>query len=264
MNSAKLLRALLSPQVIARHLIRTLSLGSVEFRLAMEALERGEYAFGIKQAIYLASKLKHPRVSVLEFGVGAGAGLRTMEHFATELGKKYGVAVEVYGFDLGTGLPAPSDYRDIPYLWKAGDYRMDANRLRSELKTAKLMLGDVRETVPRFLASKSAPVGFISFDLDYYSSTMSAFELFEGGDEIFLPRVLCYFDDVSSDGRALLCDSVGELLAIQEFNGRAGERDKICPFTIRDPIVKYSAPWNHKVWVYHRFTHREYNTYLDV
>lgn len=262
MNAAKLLRALLSPQIIARHIIRSFSLGSVEFRLAMQAMVRAEYAFGILQSIYLASRLNRNRVSVIEFGVGTGNGLRWMERYAAELGQKYGVLVEVYGFDLGTGLPAPSDYRDVPYIWRTGNYRMDAKFLQGQLKTAKLMLGDIRETIPRFLEAKPAPIGFISFDLDYYSSTLEAFKLFDGADEAFLPRVVSYFDDIGSDGRALQCEYVGELLAIREFNERPADRHKLCRLCIQEPMMKYPADWLHKLWVYHRFLHPEYNSYL--
>jgi len=262
MDSARLLRAVLSPSIIARHIIKSFSLGSVEFRLSMQALERAEYAFGVRQAIYLASKLQRDRVSVVEFGVGTGNGLKLMEHYASELGRKYGIAVEVYGFDLGTGLPPAEDYRDMPYIWKPGDYRMEADHLQSRLKSAKLILGEVRETVPRFVQGKPAPIGFISFDLDYYSSTVSAFQLFDSPDEIFLPRVVCYFDDVGSDGWALHCDYVGELRAIREFNERPGECHKLCPVHIQSPSVNYSAYWLDRLWIYHRFSHSDYNSYV--
>ena len=41
-------------------------------RLIHLATDKAQYAFGIKQAVYLASRLNHPRVSVLDFGVGTG------------------------------------------------------------------------------------------------------------------------------------------------------------------------------------------------
>lgn len=264
MDAAKLARAILCPHVVARHVIRTLSLGSLEFRLSLQALERAQYAFGIRQAMYLASKLNHSRVSALEFGVGGGNGIKTMERYAAELGKKFGITMEIYGFDLGTGLPAPSDYRDLPYIWKAGDYKMDVERLRNELTTAQLFLGDVRETVSKFEQSGAAPIGFISFDLDYYSSTVSAFRLFDCADERFLPRVVCYFDDIISDGRALHCDYVGELLAIREFNERPGRSDKLSPAYGQEYIMTFPAPWLDRTWVYHRFHHPEYNNFIRV
>ena len=54
-----------------------------------------QYAFGVKQAIYLASKLKHPKVTVIEFGVASGDGLQALEKYAAELGARAGIEVEV-------------------------------------------------------------------------------------------------------------------------------------------------------------------------
>lgn len=261
---ASTLRAMLSPQVIVRHIIRRYSLGSVEFRLSMEALEKAQYAFGIKQAIYLASRLNHKRVSVIEFGVGAGRGLKLMEQYAAELGDAAGLSVEAYGFDLGSGLPSPKDWRDLPYAWRTGDYSMNSEKLRGELKTAKLLLGDVIDTVEQFIQSGPAPIGFISFDLDYYSSTAAAFQIFECPDELILPRIVCYFDDLASDERQYHCDYAGELHAISEFNCRAGSHHKLCHTYIHSPNVKYPAPWQNQNWVYHRFSHSDYNTYIKA
>jgi hypothetical protein len=261
-SHAALLRALLQPHVIVRAIIRSLSLGSLEFRLAMQALEKAQYAFGIRQAIYLASRLKHSRVAVIEFGVGAGGGLKLMEQYAAELGRVYGVSVEVYGFDLGCGLPPSSDYRNLPYVWQAGDYAMQIQQVQQELKTARLLIGDVRETIPRFIQSSPAPVGFISFDLDYYSSTIAAFSIFNSPDELLLPRVLCYFDDVASDERQMHCEYAGELLAISEFNRQAASCHKLSHTYIHSPSLKLPGPWLDQLWVYHRFSHPEYNTYI--
>jgi hypothetical protein len=259
---AKSLRALLSPQIVARRVIRSLALGSLEFRLAMQALEKAQYAFGIKQAIYLASRLNHRRVAVIEFGVGTGRGLRLMEAYAEELGRAHGIEVDVYGFDLGSGLPAPRDFRDMPYAWQAGDYAMQAQQLQRELKSAKLLLGDVQETIPEFTRSGTAPVGFISFDLDFYSSTIAAFQILEAADELLLPRIVCYFDDVASDERQLHCDQTGELLAISEFNCRAGNHQKLSKTFVSSYGLAFPAPWLDQIWIYHRFSHRDYNTYI--
>lgn len=228
----------------------------------MQALDRAQYVFGIMQAMYLASRLDLSRVSVLEFGVGTGRGLTLMEQYAAELGKSSGISVDVYGFDLGSGLPAPSDFRDLPYAWKAGDYTMDVQKVQRSLKTAKLMLGDVRETVKEFMFLKPAPIGFISFDLDFYSSTVSAFQIFDIPSEFILPRIICYFDDLASDGRQLHCEFVGERLAIAEFNRQAEERHKLCHTNINSPAVKFPGPWQEQLWVYHRFSHPGYNAYI--
>ncbi len=261
---ARLLYSLLSPELVARSLIRRFSLGTFDFRLSLQALDRPQYAFGVKQAVSLAKKLKHRKVSVIEFGVATGAGLLTLERYAAETGKQAGVEVEVYGFDLGSGLPEAVDYRDLAYVWRRGAYRMDVDRLRKRLKSAKLLLGDVQQTVGKFIDMEHAPIGFISFDLDYYSSTAAALELFKAQDTSLLPRVLCYFDDVVSDGHQLHCDEVGELLAIREFNQKANGAHTLAPMgTVRSSVVS-AALWMEQVWVYHRFGHFEYNNYIGA
>lgn len=260
-RTAKVLRSIISPQFAVRQIIRRLGIGSLEFRLAMQALDRPQYAFGVHQAIYLASKLNLSRVSVIEFGVADGGGLLAMEAYAAAMGSAAGIEVEVYGFDLGSGLPSANDYRDLGYIWKRGAYQMNVELLQRKLSSAKLILGDVRETVAEFLNTTAAPVGFISFDLDYYGSTVSAFHLFSGGDQRFLPRVVCYFDDVLNDGHQMHCDSVGELLAIREFNEQSGD-DKLCPWGVMNCGLLFPALWMQQLWIYHRFRHPQYNTYI--
>ena len=57
-------------------------------------------------------------------------------------------------------------------MWGEGFYQMDVGkRLRAKLKEARLILGDVEETIPSFLPAIKHPIGFVAFDLDYYSST---------------------------------------------------------------------------------------------
>lgn len=94
-------------------------------------------------------------------------------------------------------MPSPEGFRDLPYVWDQGFYKMDAESLRSRLKIAELVLGPVAETIPSFVQRGGVPpIGFVAFDLDYYSSTKRAFGLFEGSAETRLPRMYCYFDDI--------------------------------------------------------------------
>jgi hypothetical protein len=262
--SARILRAVLRPEYVVRQIVKSFSLGSLEFRLAIQALHRNEYAFGVKQAIYLAQKLQLKSVSVVEFGVATGGGLVALENYAMEMGKAAEINVEVYGFDLGSGLPTPSDYRDLGYVWQRGSYKMDFESLRKRLKIAQLLLGDVAETVPGFNATNHAPIGFISFDLDYYSSTMNAFRIFDCPDGKVLPRVFCYFDDIVSDGHQLHCDDVGELLAIQEFNKNSDGKYRLSTVPIMRSGCVFPANWTEQLRVYHRFAHRDYNTYIGM
>jgi len=263
LSLAKMLRAVTCPEYSVRQLIKRLSIGSLDFRLAVGALDRAEYAFGVQGAVYLASKLGHKDVSVIEFGVAEGAGLLTLERYASEFGRRAGVEVEVYGFDTGVGLPDPvPDYRDLPYVWKKGAYQMDVPKLKAKLRSARLILGNVEETIPRFLTTDHAPIGFISFDLDYYSATAAAFRIFAECDSGLLPRVICYFDDIVSDEHQFHCDRVGELLAIRTFNESAGPCQTIAPiYPLRTNVV-FPAQWMQQLWAYHRFNHPDYNTYI--
>ena len=125
-----------------------------------------------------------------------------------------GIGFEIYGFDTGAGLPPPEDYRDLPYQWQEGFFAMDVPALRRRLKSAELVIGNVRETVPAFVAKAAhAPIGAVMFDLDYYSSTVDALGVFASDRrENHLPRVPCYFDDIGA------IPSVGVGLAVAEFN----------------------------------------------
>ena len=111
-----------------------------------------------------------------------------------------GVEIDVIGFDRGEGLPKPLDYRDLPYMWREGDFEMDVEALRRRVPTAELVLGDIEETLSGFLRERDpSPIGFVSIDVDYYSSTVASLSLFRSGYEYFLPRVFCYFDDTVGD-----------------------------------------------------------------
>lgn len=93
---------------------------------------------------------------------------------------------------------------------------MNQAKLRARLQGAQLVLGDIGKTIP--FASIAAPVAFVSFDLDYYSSTMKAFQVFEQPSHTRLPRVFCYFDDVGEPDWAAYNEFAGELLAIDDFD----------------------------------------------
>src|SRR3954462_6390867 len=66
-------------------------------------------------------------------------------------------------------------------------------------------------------AGNFSPLGFISFDLDLYSSTRNALEILRSPKRKMLRQTLLYFDDIS-----FLIDHrwASELLAIEEFNAK--------------------------------------------
>ncbi len=236
--------------------------GSASLRTEYDIWDRPNYAYGIASAAKLARSLGHPAVSAIEFGVAGGNGLVSMERIAAAVGAEYGVTLSVFGFDTGTGMPCPTDYRDLPYVWEAGFYQMEPDRLRSRLRSAELILGDVAETIPRFLGrTELAPIGFIAFDLDYYSSTRQAFRVFDGPSGTRLPRIYCYFDDIIWPEPACHNAWVGELCAIREFN-EADDKRKIAKLNGLSWMRRHAARWNEQIYVCHDFHHPVYSRLL--
>jgi hypothetical protein len=115
----------------------------------------------------------------------------------------------------------------------------------------------VEDTVDKVLQTGLAPVAFVSFDLDYYSSTCAALRLLEASEAMLLPRVVCYFDDVMGFTYG---EFNGERLAIADFN-RMHETRKISPMF----GLKYFVPapfadtmWVEQFWMAHIFDHSRY------
>jgi len=223
-----------------------------------DGLRRPNYSWGVLHGAHLAAALGVPRVSVLEFGVAGGNGLVSLELIAKDVEAVFGVGIDVYGFDVGTGLPAPVDHRDSPNLFQTAAFPMDVAKLRSRLTKAELILGDVRETVPKFVASGPAPIAFIAFDLDLWSSTNQALKVFDAPAESLLPRVHSYFDDTLGMTHS---EFAGERLSIQEFN--AGHRTrKIAQIPGLKHFVLPSLAnqwWVDSFYLAHIFDHELYN-----
>jgi len=74
---------------------------------------------------------------------------------------------------------------------------MDVEKLKNNLKNAQLCLGLVEETIPKFIKTKPAPITFISFDLDYYTSTVQAMKVLEADQSLLIPRIHCYVVDIT-------------------------------------------------------------------
>ncbi len=232
-------------------------------KVAYDALERPNYAYGVLRAAEQAKALGINHISAIEFGCAGGNGLLALEHIAEEVTRATGVNVDVYGFDIGEGLPKPLDYRDLPYAWKSEQFKMDIPKLKSRLRFARLVIGDVKDTVTEFCRRDDiAPIGFISFDLDYYTSTIAAFEIFGCRNRYLLPRLYCYFDDCIGPDNELHSRFTGELLAIDEFNERE-EMKKIAPINGLSHKRIIPAVWNDSMYVAHIFEHPLYCQYID-
>ena len=238
---------------------RIRKLDSFDIRMEKHSLERMEYAYICFNAAKLAKKLGHNRISVIEYGVAGGRGLLILEEYVSEIKKLLGVEIDIYGFDSGKGLPKPVDYRDLPYHWKEGFFNMDENLLRSKLKFANLVIGDIELTYKTFFSKyKPAPIGAIVHDFDFYSSTKIALSMLKEDKKYYLPRVYCYFDDTVGGEIELYNDYTGERLAIHEFNSSNYDIKLAIPYHL---MAKENKLWHHQIWISHFFQHHQYTDF---
>ena len=139
---------------------------------------RPNYTWGVLQGANLAKALGICHISVIEFGVAGGNGLLSLESIAQKVEALFEMSIDVFGFDTGVGLPKPVDYRDLPNLYAESDFKMDTEKLTQLLKKAHVVLGPVEDTLVEFINARPAPMAFIAFDLDYYTSTSSPYPFF--------------------------------------------------------------------------------------
>ncbi len=222
-----------------------------------------QYAYGLLLAAVQAHRLGLRTMTAIELGVAGGNGMVELERLAPEVSAHTGMDIDIGGFDLGVGMPAPADHRDLPYIWQQGFFTMDEPLLRSRLTTSRLFLGDVAHTLPAFLAARPPVVGFVSFDLDFYSSTAAALQAIRSGDRAcFLPRTICYFDDTVGPHEELHSRFAGELLAIEEFNATEPDRKFTQINGLQHKLHPLGESWIAGMYVLHDFAHRDYNTYI--
>lgn len=219
-------------------------------RYRLEQLPRMHYAYCIHSAAQEAEALGYPSFSVIEFGVASGAGLLNCELHSKEISRAFGLDIEVYGFDSSQGLPLTNmGYKDMIHLWPGGSFTMNRQVLEKRLQFAKLIIGDIKDTLGSFLEKYSpAPIGCILVDVDYYSSTLPILSFLEQLDNYFLPRIHMYFDDVLLPEY----EFQGEDLAIKEFNN-SHTHLKISPERM------YYQDYRARTKICHRFAHEKYN-----
>lgn len=214
-----------------------------------EKLPKMSYAYCIWNAALEAKALNKKSISVIEFGVAGGTGLRYMEFHAKEITRLLSIDIEVYGFDLGEGLPnSDMGYKDMVNIWPSGAFKMNFSELQKRLEFAKLIIGDINETAVNFIENYSpACIGAIMVDVDYYSSTVPILKLLEKENQHFLPRVQMYFDDIIPE-----YEFQGECLAIKEFNRRDND------MYISPEMPVYSG-YKRRTKICHKYKHSDYN-----
>jgi hypothetical protein len=229
--------------------------GGTRAKIDFDLVVRQQYAYPILRAADFAREWGYTKLSLLEFGVAHGAGLLNICDIARRVTAATGVAFDIYGFDTGSGMPEPIDYRDLPENYQAGDFPMDQQKLRESMPgNCHLIIGPIAETMPSFLENLSAraPIGFASIDVDYYSSARDALSVFLGPAEKYMPLVPVYFDDL---GDETVNPWVGEALAIREFNEITALR-KIAPYNmLRQRRICKSAKWIDHMYALHVHDH---------
>ena len=232
-------------------------------------LFRQHYAHAIMLAAQLGRARNYLEISVIEFGVAGGTGLILAELYAAETTRLTGVQIQIYGFDMGSGLPRLNE-GDNYAAWIKGDYPMQYEKLSKQLHSAKLVIGDIQETTKAFFVEYApAPVGAMLIDVDLYSSTLPILNMLLESDIHYLPFVYMYFDDIGP-----MYEFEGEQKAIKEFNAKS--RDiKIAPEGVFDNILedRWETPWfefdgrcsppNYKLKICKRYRHEKFTTERD-
>jgi hypothetical protein len=238
--------------------------GSFRMKVAYDLVIRHNHAYAILAAADLARELGIRRLTLIEFGVAAGAGLLNMCAIGSRVTRETGVEFDVVGFDTGKGMPPAQSYRDHPEIYQQGDFPMDQDELRSALPAhARLVLGELKETVPAFLRTvrDEAPIGFISIDVDYYSSTVDALRVCEGRPGQYLPRTQVYLDDLEHPSHNSWC---GERGAVLEFN-QAHELRKIESHAfLRGYRIFRNARWIDHMFTLHVLDHASRATLVQA
>jgi hypothetical protein len=246
----------------ARSVLRSIYSDDYPRLIKLNALDRPNYAYIVYHAADLARRLGLQRISALEFGVAGGRGLLNLEMHAERVRQLTGITVDVYGFDTGEGLPPPIDHRDLPYIWQEAHFKMDQAALRAKLTTAKLVIGNVADTLAGFAAEHApAPIGAISFDLDYYSSTVDALKIFNVDATHRLPRIFCYFDDIHSSDLGHVGPGAGVPLALDEFNRESSTR-VVSALTHLEFSYAPMRKWHRQIYSFADYAHPEANTYI--
>ncbi len=237
--------------------------GTVREKIRYDLIGRPHYAFCMLAAADIATFFGYSKVTAIECGVAEGGGLLHMCELAELITGETGVAFEIYGFDTGEGLPALEDYRDHPEIWTQGDFpNPDKAGMEARLPdNAHMVWGNIKETAAPFLANlpKDAPIGFVSMDMDLYSSTRDALALYDGAPEQCLPVSVSYFDDTLGHperiGSLMRNRWCGQLRAIDEFNEQHEMRkiDIIRTLRARRPLKE--ELWLEQIYGVHMLDH---------
>jgi hypothetical protein len=235
--------------------------GSYSTKIDFDLIRPRKYAFPILEAARFAKEQGIRCTTIIEFGVATGTGLLAMCEVAANVTRETGINFSVIGFDTGSGMPAPRDYRDHPDLYQAGDFPMNQEQLRRRLPpNGRLIIGDLKYTVTEFLEqlTPDQPIGFAAVDVDYYSSALEAFKIFSGPDPAkYLPLTLIYLDDIVLPSHSRF---TGELLAVEHFNQNNAMRKIDEHRFLRSQRIFKQPQWIDQIFLLHVLDHPIMNT----
>src|SRR5437867_11214954 len=142
------------------------------FRCAayFDAIPSVRYAVGLARAAEFAALCGILSFSAIELGVAGGNGLMWLSKHARSVSTQTGMTIRVAGFDNATGLPPIADWRDAPWVYRPGEYPCDVDALTKRLGRSELVLTDIAECLPEWLAQGHWTVGMLEAVCDYYSS----------------------------------------------------------------------------------------------
>jgi len=80
------------------------------------------------------------------------------------------------------------------------------------------------------------------------------------GEKYYLPRVFCFFDDISGSNTELYNEYTGERLAINEFNNSHKDAKFTLPYHLL--ARKIVETWYHGIRILHFFKHSRYNDFV--
>jgi hypothetical protein len=99
--------------------------GSLRVKINFDLILRCQHAYALLKSADYAKSLGIKSITVIEFGVAAGAGILNICHVAKRVTAATGVEINIVGFDTGLGMPPPESYRDHPDLYAQGDFPMN-------------------------------------------------------------------------------------------------------------------------------------------
>lgn len=234
--------------------------GNLRSRINFDLVLRHHNAYATLRCADIARELGLREVTLIEFGVAAGAGLLNMCEIARQVTHATGIEFRIVGFDTGRGMPPPQSYRDHPELYQEGDFPMDQEAIRRALPSnAELVLGDIDVNVADFLkhVSAAAPIGYIVVDVDFYHSARDSLRVLLGAPEQYLPRTFVYLDDLEDESHNRWC---GEQLAVDEFNEQNVMRKIERHRFLRGYRIFRNARWIDHMMICHVLDHATRNT----